>query len=73
MRVQLDALLAGEALAICSGLPARWAPRFSDQLAALLEARPAAAIFAFDRIDASQLTRLKQGGIVVIGTATTVS
>ena len=71
-RQQLDALMAGEGLEIRTELPARWAPRFSDQFAALCEARPAAAIFAFGVIDGAKLRQLRQNDIRVIGTATTV-
>lgn len=71
-RAQLDALMAHEGLAVRTQLPARWAPRFSDQLAALIEARPAAAIFAFGVISATQMQHLQRCGIYVIGTATTV-
>ena len=44
-----------EGLAVRTRLPERWAPRFSDQLTALYEARPAVAIFAFGLIDAAQV------------------
>lgn len=71
-RQQLDALMAREGLAIRTRVPTRWASRFSEQFAALLEARPTAAIFAFDLIDASQVSQLKQRGIFIIGTATSV-
>ncbi|MEP7186653.1 MAG: nitronate monooxygenase [Rhodanobacter sp.] len=71
-RKQLDALMASEGLDIRTQLPERWAPRFSDQLAALLEARPAAAIFAFGVISSAQMQQLQHRGILVIGTATTV-
>ncbi|WP_343205697.1 nitronate monooxygenase [Rhodanobacter sp. ANJX3] len=72
-REQLDALMEREGLAVRTRLPARWAPRFSDQFAALCEARPAAAIFAFGLIDTAQVRELKQRHITVIGTATTVA
>lgn len=72
-RELLDALMEREGLCVRTCLPARWAPRFSDQFAALLEARPAAAIFAFGLIDASQVSQLKQRGILLVGTATTVA
>ena len=71
-RQQLDALMAREGLEVRTELPARWAPRFSDQFAALCEARPAAAIFAFGVIDDAKLRQLRQNDIRVIGTATTV-
>lgn len=72
-REQLDALMERQGLAVRTSLPTRWAPRFSDQLAALHEARPAVAFFAFGLIDAAQIRQLKQCNILVIGTATTVA
>ena len=72
-REQLDALMAREGLDVRTSLPARWAPRFSDQFAALCEARPAAASFAFGVISPAQLRELRQRDIYVIGTATTVA
>jgi nitronate monooxygenase len=72
-REQLDALMAREGLDVRTSLPARWAPRFSEQFAALCEARPAAAIFAFGVIGPAQLHELRRRGIYVIGTATTVA
>lgn len=72
-REQLDALMAREGLAVRTSLPARWAPRFSDQFAALCEARPAVASFAFGVISGAQRRELRQRDIYVIGTATTVA
>ncbi|GAB2559600.1 NAD(P)H-dependent flavin oxidoreductase [Rhodanobacter koreensis] len=72
-REQLDALMAQEGLGVRTSLPARWAPRFSDQFAALCEARPAVASFAFGVISPAQLRELRQRDIYVIGTATTVT
>jgi len=72
-REQLDALMAREGLAVRTSLPPRWAPRFSDQFAALCEARPAAAIFAFGLVTPAQLRELHRRDIYVIGTATTVA
>lgn len=72
-REQLDAVMEREGLDVRTRLPVRWAPRFSDQFAALLEARPAVAIFAFGLLDSGQMRALKQRGIQVIGTATTVA
>lgn len=72
-RERLDALMEREGLAIRTHLPTRWAPRFSDQFDALLEARPAVAIFAFGLIDATQIALLKRCKVTVIGTATTVT
>ncbi|KZC43560.1 MULTISPECIES: NAD(P)H-dependent flavin oxidoreductase [Rhodanobacter] len=72
-RAQLDALMAREGLDVCTSLPSRWAPRFSEQFAALCEARPAVAIFAFGVIAPAQMRELHQRDIYVIGTATTVA
>ena len=71
-REQLDALMEREGLDIRTTMPAQWAPRYSDQFAALCEARPAVAMFAFGVITPAQLRELKQRDIYVIGTATTV-
>ncbi|MHB1056778.1 MAG: NAD(P)H-dependent flavin oxidoreductase [Rhodanobacter sp.] len=72
-REQLDALMAREGLDVRTSLPARWAPRFSEQFAALCEARPAVASFAFGVISPAQMRELRQREIYVIGTATTVA
>lgn len=72
-REQLDALMAREGLDVRTSLPARWAPRFSDQFAALCEARPAVAMFAFGVISQAQRRELRRRDIYVIGTATTVA
>ncbi len=72
-RAQLDALMAREGLAVRTSLPSRWAPRFSDQFAALCEARPAVASFAFGLINANQRHALRRREIFLIGTATTVA
>ena len=72
-REQLDALMVREGLDVRTSLPPRWAPRFSDQFAALCEARPAAAMFAFGVIAPAQLQELHRRDIYVIGTATTVA
>jgi nitronate monooxygenase len=45
---------------------------FPDQLAAVLEARPAVFSFTFGIPDAGVMTRLKERGITILGTATTV-
>jgi len=71
-RRALDALMEREGLAVRTAIPARWAPSFHAQFAALCEARPAVASFAFDLLSAAQVRQLKQLGIVVVGTATTV-
>ncbi len=72
-RGQLDALMAREGLDVRTSLPPRWAPRFSEQFAALCEARPAVAIFAFGVISPTQRRELRRRDIQVIGTATTVA
>lgn len=69
---QLDALMAREGLDVRCVRPATWAPSFRDQFAALCEARPAVASFAFGLISAAQMHELKQRGIAVVGTATHV-
>jgi nitronate monooxygenase len=73
IRQRLDALMASEGLAVRTERPARWAPRFSDQLAALREARPAVASFAFDLPSRAQVRELQALGIRVLGTATSVA
>lgn len=72
-RRALDALMEREGLEVRTAMPARWAPSFADQFAALCEARPAVASFAFDLISTEQVQQLRQLGIVVVGTATTVA
>jgi len=59
-------------------LPAPEAPvgkpdPFPDQFAALLEARPAVFSFTFGIPRAEDLARLRERGIVILGTATTVA
>lgn len=71
-RKHLDDLMAREGLAVRTVWPERWAPSFADQFAALCEARPAVASFAFDLLTPVQMRQLKQLDITVIGTATTV-
>jgi nitronate monooxygenase len=72
-RARLDALMEREGLDVRTTLPARWAPRFSEQFAALCEARPAVASFAFDLLTPAQMQELKRRDIRVIGTATTAA
>jgi nitronate monooxygenase len=72
-RATLDTLMEREGLAIRTSIPERWAPRFSEQFAALCEARPAVASFTFNLLTPAQLRELKQRGITVIGTATSVA
>jgi nitronate monooxygenase len=72
-RGQLDALMAQEGLDVRTSVPARWAPRFSDQFAALCEARPAVAMFAFGVISPAQRSELRRRDIYLIGTATPVA
>ncbi|WP_286279033.1 NAD(P)H-dependent flavin oxidoreductase [Naasia aerilata] len=52
--------------------PERYLPRFADQVDAVLEARPAAAGFVFGAPDPAAIDRLRDAGIVLVGTATTV-
>jgi nitronate monooxygenase len=73
IRTRLDALMEREGLAVRTQRPARWAPVFSDQLAALREARPAVASFAFDLLEEAQVRQLQALGIRVVGTATSVA
>lgn len=72
-RARLDALMEQEGLAVRTTQPERWAPRFSDQLAALREARPAVASFTFGLLTAEQMRELQQLKICVVGTATSVA
>jgi len=72
-RRELDALMEREGLAVRTRVPARWAPRFSEQFAALCEARPAAASFTFGVLDAARMRELRRRDIFVIGTATSVA
>lgn len=72
-RERLDALMEREGLDVRTTLPERWAPRFSEQFAALCEARPAAASFTFELLPAAQVGELKRRGIVVVGNATSVA
>ncbi len=54
-------------------LPAVTADPFPDQLAAVIEARPAVFSFTFGIPGREAMARLKAAGIVVLGTATTVA
>lgn len=72
-RRRLDTLMEREGLAVRTQRPPRWAPVFSDQLAALREARPAVASFAFDLLDEADVRRLQALDIRVAGTATSVA
>lgn len=72
-RARLDALMAREGLDVRTERPARWAPVFSEQLAALREARPAVASFAFDLLDRRQVRQLQALDIRVVGTATSLA
>ncbi|WP_266169567.1 NAD(P)H-dependent flavin oxidoreductase [Dyella subtropica] len=71
-RRHLDVLMEREGLAVRTSLPERWAPSFAGQFAALCEAQPAVASFAFDLLTPAQMQQLKRLDITVIGTATTV-
>jgi nitronate monooxygenase len=72
-RERLDALMEREGLAVRTSRPQHWAQGFSDQFAALCEARPAVASFVFNLITPAQLHELHRRDIYVIGTATTVA
>ncbi|MFZ6655051.1 NAD(P)H-dependent flavin oxidoreductase [Undibacterium sp. TJN19] len=50
--------------------PTRWCEDFEAQLDALITARPAVASFTFDVLHGSQMQRLHDAGILVVGTAT---
>jgi nitronate monooxygenase len=50
--------------------PTRWCQNFEAQLYALIVARPAVASFTFDVLNGSQIQRLHEAGILVVGTAT---
>lgn len=52
--------------------PAKWCEDFAAQFELLLELKPAVASFTFDILPASQVKRLHDADIFVIGTATTV-
>ena len=53
-------------------LPFRWCEDFSAQFDALIAVRPAVASFTFDILSPTQVRRLQDVGIFVIGTATRV-
>jgi nitronate monooxygenase len=62
-----------EALGMPPGtVPEKFAEDFEQQFDALLEIRPAVASFTFGLPEARHVEALKQRGIIVIGTATTV-
>ncbi|MBC3869358.1 NAD(P)H-dependent flavin oxidoreductase [Undibacterium oligocarboniphilum] len=50
--------------------PTRWCEDFESQLDALITAHPAMASFTFDVLHGSQMQRLHDAGILVVGTAT---
>jgi nitronate monooxygenase len=52
--------------------PTKYAEVFSEQLAALIAAKPAVASFTFGILTSEQMHRLKVAGIAVVGTATHV-
>lgn len=54
------------------GLPFRTWPRFDDQVAALIDARPPAFSFVFGVPSPDVLDACRRSGIVTLGTATTV-
>jgi nitronate monooxygenase len=51
--------------------PARFAPRYDEQVAALIEARPAVFSFVFGVPSADVLDRCRSAGIATLGAATT--
>lgn len=53
--------------------PSQWCQDFHAQFETLLELRPALASFTFDILSAQQVERLHGGGILVLGTVTTVA
>jgi nitronate monooxygenase len=72
-RSALDALMEHEGLAVRTTRPERWAPRFSDQFAALCEARPPVASFTFNLLTPRQVEELRRRDIIVVGTATSLA
>ncbi|WP_130620185.1 NAD(P)H-dependent flavin oxidoreductase [Dyella amyloliquefaciens] len=72
-RAALDALMEHEGLAVRTTRPERWAPRFSDQFAALCEARPPVASFTFNLLTPRQIEELQRRDIIVIGSATSLA
>jgi nitronate monooxygenase len=52
--------------------PTKYAEVFTDQLTALIDAKPAVASFTFGILTSEQMQRLKLAGIAVVGTATHV-
>ena len=52
--------------------PAKWCEDFNAQFDALVSLRPAVASFTFGILTASQVERLHDAGIAVVGTVTTV-
>jgi nitronate monooxygenase len=52
--------------------PTKYAEIFSEQLTALIAAKPAVASFTFGILTSEQMQRLKVAGIAVVGTATHV-
>lgn len=53
-------------------MPDKWCQDFAAQFETVLEMRPAAVSFTFGILSASQVERLHDAGIAVIGTVTTV-
>ena len=53
-------------------VPSQWCQDFEAQFDTLIELKPAAASFTFDILTATQVERLHDAGIFVIGTVTTV-
>ncbi len=66
-------LYAELGLELPTAAPERFLVDFDEQLAAVLDARPAVASFVFGMPDAASVEALHERGIRVIGTATTVA
>jgi nitronate monooxygenase len=54
-------------------IPTKWCENFDEQLATVLELRPAVASFTFNILSAQQVEALHAAGIAVVGTATTLA
>lgn len=57
---------------VADDVPALTLPDLDAQLQAIIEARPAGFSFAFGALSRDRIAALKQAGIIVVGTATTV-
>lgn len=54
-------------------IPNKWAEDFDEQFEALVEAAPPVASFTFGILSETQARRLKDRGVFIVGTATTVA